>query len=93
MEKELAVTKAREQFGELVEQVQYQGDSIVISRNGKPAAVIVSINLYESWKRQRKDFFSLIRQTQQGAHLDSDEATRLAAEAVLAARKQNQKPS
>jgi len=90
MEKNLAVSKVREQFGELVEQVQYQGDSIIISRNGKPAAAIVSIEVYENWKRQRGEFFSLIRQMQQGANLESDEANRLAAEAVTETRKQNQ---
>ena len=90
MEKEMAVSKAREQFGELVEQVQYQGDSIVISRNGKPAAAIVSIELYENWKRQRREFFSLIRQKEKVADLEPDEANRLAAEAVFESRKQNQ---
>jgi prevent-host-death family protein len=87
MEKELGLTKAREQFGELVEQVQYQGDAIVISRNGKPAAAIVPMEVYENWKRQRRDFFGLVRQMQQRSVLGADEAAEIANEAIAAARK------
>jgi prevent-host-death family protein len=82
MEKELGVTKAREKFGELVEQVQYQGDTYIINRNGKAAAAIVPIEIYESWKRERRAFFNLIRQAQETANLTSEEAERLASEAV-----------
>jgi len=86
MEKELALTKAREKFGDLVEQVQYQGNSFVISRNGKPAAALVSIEIYESWKRERKAFFDSILQTQQQANLTPEEAERLASETITAVR-------
>jgi len=86
MEKELGVTKAREQFGELVEQVQYKGDSIIINRNGKPAAAIVPIDVYETWKKERKNFFDQIRQMQSNAGLEPDEADKLALEAVSKVR-------
>jgi len=86
MEKELGVTKAREQFGELVEQVQYQGDSIIINRNGKPAAVIVSLEIYENWKQERKSFFNQIRQIQSNAGLNPEEADQQAIEAITEVR-------
>jgi prevent-host-death family protein len=85
MEKELGVTKAREKFGDLVEQVQYQGDTYIISRNGKPAVAIVPIEVYESWKKERRAFFDLFRQAQQTANLTSEEAENLASEAEEAA--------
>ena len=73
MEKERGITKAREEFSSIVEEVQYQGDSYVISRHGKPAAAIVPIEVYESWKRQRKAFFDAIRQIQdENADADPD---------------------
>jgi prevent-host-death family protein len=81
MEKEMGVTKAREKFGDLVEQVQYQGDTFIINRNGKPAAAIVPIEVYESWKKERAAFFDLFRQAQENANLTSEEAERLASEA------------
>jgi prevent-host-death family protein len=93
MEKEIGVTKAREQFGELVEQVQYKGNSIIINSNGKPAVAIVSIEIYEQWKQERKNFFDQIRQMQSTAGLEPDEAARLAIETVSEIRNQGKLPS
>ncbi len=88
MERKLGVTQAREQFSELIEQVQFRGDTYIISRRGKPAAAMVPVQVYENWKRQREELFDQIREMQQEAALDPDEAARLAAEAVAATRGQ-----
>ena len=80
------VAKAREKFIDLVEQVQYQGDTYIITRHGKPAVALVPIEVYENWKRERTAFFESIRQTQQQVDLSSEEADRLASEAVAATR-------
>ena len=87
MEIKLGVTQAREKFSDLVEQVQYLGATYIIARNGKPAAAIVPIEVYESWKRERKAFFVSIRRAQQQSGLSPEEAEELAAEAVAAIRK------
>ncbi len=86
MEKVLGVTQARAELSTLVEQVQHQGDTYIINRHGKPAAAIVPIQVYEEWKRQRNEFFEFIRQAQQQADLEPQEAEQIAAEAVKAAR-------
>jgi prevent-host-death family protein len=86
MEKELGVTQARQVFGTMVEQVQYQGDTYIISRHGKPAAAMVPVAVYEAWKRQRQELFDQIREMQREADLEPDQAERVAAEAVAAAR-------
>ncbi len=65
MERKLGLAKARENFSEIVEQVQYQGKSYVISRHGKPAAAVVPVEVYENWKRQRKTFFETVRKLQE----------------------------
>ena len=93
MERQMGITEAREKMAEIVEQVQYQGNSFIINRHGKPAAAVVPIEVYENWKQQRNELFDLIRQMQQRANLDPQEAERLAAEAVAAARKQAQETS
>jgi len=90
MEKVLGLTKAREIFGELVEQVQYQGDTFLISRNGKPAAAIVPVEVYESWKRERMIFFDMIRQSQTLTILNGEEAEELSSAALEAVRANNQ---
>ena len=89
MEKLLGITEAREKFGNVVEQVQYQGNAYIIQRHGKPAAAIVPIEVYESWKKERKAFFDLIRQIQEKVNLTAEEAERLAAEAIASIRAQD----
>lgn len=86
MEKRLGITKARQDFSQIVEQVQYRGDSYIINRHGSPAAAVVPLKVYEDWKRQREKFFDLLRQMQKEADLSAEEADRLAAEAVEAVR-------
>ena len=86
VERELGITKAREEFSNIVEQVQFRGDAYIIRRHGKPAAAVVPVQVYESWKRQRRELFDLIREMQQEANLEPEEAERLAAEAVAAVR-------
>jgi len=89
VEKVLGVTEARKKFSNIVEQVQYQGDSYLISRYGKPAAAVVPVEVYENWQRQRAEFFDLIRDMQEEADLSPEEADRIAAEAVAAIRGQS----
>ena len=71
MEKSIGVTKARDTFRTIVDEVQYHGDKYVISRHGKPAVAIVPLQIYEKWKQERKEFFDLIREVQ-AANLDAD---------------------
>jgi prevent-host-death family protein len=91
MEKTLGVTKARETLSSIIERVQYQGDTYLINRHGKPAAAVVPVQVYESWKRQRDEFFEIVREIQQRADLEPEEAERLAAEAVAGARTENER--
>lgn len=91
MEKMLGVTKARETLSSIIERVQYRGDAYLINRHGKPAAAVVPVQVYESWKRQRDEFFEIVREIQQRADLEPEEAERLAAEAVAAARTENER--
>ncbi len=66
MERKLGVSEARGIFGKLIEQVQYQKDTYIINRRGKPVAAVVPFDVYESWKRQRQEFFETIRSIQEG---------------------------
>lgn len=70
---------------DVVNQVQYQGYTYVISCYEKPAAAAVPIGVYENRKRQRGDFFDLFRDVQKRADREPEEADRLAFEAVAAA--------
>lgn len=71
MEKTVGVTKARDRFRAIVDEVQYRGDKYVISRHGKPAVAVVPIQVYENWKLQRKRLINLIKEVQ-SANPDAD---------------------
>lgn len=60
MEKTLGSATVRRKFGELLEEVYYRGDKIVVERRGRPMAALVPIELYEKWQTQRERFFDLI---------------------------------
>jgi prevent-host-death family protein len=64
MEKIIGVTKARDEFRKIVDEVQYQGAKYVIHRHGKPAVAVVPVQVYEKWKQQRQRLFDLISEVQ-----------------------------
>ena len=71
MEKVLGVTKAREKFKTILDEVQYSGDKYLINRHGEPAAAIVPVQIYENWKQQRQRLIELIQDVQ-SANQDAD---------------------
>ena len=87
MDKTVGMAEARSHLRDIVDQVERQSDTFIIHRNGRPAAAVVPIEVYESWKRQRREFFDLIRQTQKASNLTPEQAQRVAAEAVRAVRR------
>jgi prevent-host-death family protein len=93
VEKEMSVTEARKEFSNLIRDVQYQGGTYVISRHGEKAAAVVPIQVYRDWQKQRKEFFDQIREIQGRAELSPEEARKLAAEAVAAARSKEDQQS
>lgn len=89
----MGVTEARKEFSNLIRDVQYQGGAYVISRHGEKAAAVVPIQVYRDWQKQRKEFFDQIREIQGRAELSPEEARKLAAEAVAAARSKEDQQS
>lgn len=85
----MGLTKAREILSEIVEGVQHYGDAYIINRHGRPAAAIVPVHVYESWKQQRQEFVALIRKFQESSIPgDPDEIMREVLEAQQAVRSQ-----
>jgi prevent-host-death family protein len=44
--------KARQNFGQLLEQVYYRSDQFLIERAGKPMAAVVPLSQLEEWQKQ-----------------------------------------
>ncbi len=93
VDKEMGVTKAREEFSNIIKDVQYRSGAYVIKRHGEQAAAVVPIQVYRDWKKQRKGFFDQVRDIQEMADLSTQEASQLAAEAVAAMRSDKEQRS
>ena len=91
MEQTLGVTEARTRFSVLIDQVRYQGDTITLIKSGKPAAVLVPVELFERWKAERREAMAAMRRIQANVTeaLSDEEAMTLALEAQEAVRTQS----
>ena len=49
----LSLSEAKAGLSRLIEDVESRDEEIVITRNGRPAAVLVSPEEYDSWKETR----------------------------------------
>lgn len=87
MEKKIGLAQARKEFSKVINNVQYQGESYIISRHGEDAAAVVPLQVYQNWIKQREKFFNSIREIQSVANLDPQQAKKLAEEAVAHTRK------
>jgi prevent-host-death family protein len=91
MERIMGVTEARSRFGEIVDKVQYQGDTVVLEKNGKPAVALISFALFEQFRKNRDAAFQVVTEIQaqnQDLALGEDELLALVNEAVHEVRAQ-----
>ena len=56
---EVNAVNFRQNLGEMLNQVQYRNDSIVISKDGKPVAALVDAELFARIRRMRNRFDEL----------------------------------
>ena len=60
MQKKISAIKARQNLGELLEEVYYKSDHFIVTRREKPMAVMIPIQEYEQLLKQREEEFSVI---------------------------------
>ena len=68
MVKKVNALKARQNLGQLLEEVYYKGDQYVIERAGKPMAAVVPLWQLEEWQQRRAQFFAAVEDVQQHNH-------------------------
>ena len=56
----------RQNLGEMLNQVQYRHDSIVINKDGKPVAALVDARLFERIRRMQGRFDALCQRIEAG---------------------------
>jgi prevent-host-death family protein len=59
MIKEVNAVHFRQSLGEMLNEVQYRNDSIIIHRDGKPVAALVDAELFARIRRMRDRFDAL----------------------------------
>ena len=56
---EVSAVSFRQNLGEMLSQVQYRNDSIIINKDGKPVAALVDAELFARIRRMRERFDEL----------------------------------
>lgn len=59
MLKEVTAMEARQTFGELLNEVKYRHDNILITKAGKPIAALIDIELFEKVTKMKVQFKKL----------------------------------
>jgi prevent-host-death family protein len=60
--KKVNALKARQNLGQLLEEVYYKGDQYVIERAGRPMAAVVPVWQLEEWQKRRERLFGMIEE-------------------------------
>jgi prevent-host-death family protein len=63
---ETSAVSFRQNLGEMLNQVQYRHDSVVINKDGKPVAALVDARLFERIRRMQDRFDALCRRIELG---------------------------
>lgn len=63
---ETSAVHFRQNLGDMLNQVQYRHDSIVINKDGKPVAALVDARLFERIRRMQQRFDSLCQRIESG---------------------------
>lgn len=93
MIREAPAVKVRQNLGELLNEVQYKRDSVVILKDGKPVAALVDIGLFERIRAMEARFTQITDKFQAAfAGLSDAELDGLVEEAVEYARRPRRKP-
>ncbi len=74
---ETSAVAFRQNLGEMLNQVQYRHDSIVINKDGKPVAALVDARLFARIRRMQARFDALCQRIEAG-FADTPEAEGLA---------------
>jgi prevent-host-death family protein len=88
MIREAPAMTVRQNLGELLNEVQYRRDKVVITKGGKPVAALIDIALFEKIRSLDEDFDRLTAQMAQAFEkLPPEDGMALLDEAVRSVRK------
>ncbi len=65
MVKKINALKARQNLGQLLEEVYYKGDQFIVERAGRPMAAVVPVWQLEEQSKRRERFFATVDEIRQ----------------------------
>ncbi|HRE17494.1 MAG TPA: type II toxin-antitoxin system Phd/YefM family antitoxin [Rhodocyclaceae bacterium] len=77
----------RQNLGEMLNQVQYRHDSVVINKDGKPVAALVDARLFERIRRMQGRFDALCQRIEAGFAATPEDEGLAEIEAAVAAER------
>lgn len=79
----------RQNLGEMLNQVQYRHDSVIINKDGKPVAALVDARLFERIRRMQARFDTLCQRIESGYAQTPQEEGLAEIDAAIAAERQS----
>jgi len=87
MLKKISAQKARQNFGELMDEVRLRGDRYIVNRGSKPLVAVIPVEEYIAWEKARERFYEKIVQIRKrNQDIESEKLEREIREAVEATR-------
>lgn len=88
MYKKISALKARQNLGQVMNEVALKGDDYIIERAGKPLVAVIPIEKYQSLQQEIEEFFEALSQMRANLkEKDEKEMDVLVEEAVRSYRK------
>jgi prevent-host-death family protein len=88
MLKKISALKARQNLGQVMNEVSLKGDDYVVERSGKPLVAIIPMEKYWKLQRDLNEFYDEVKVFQNSVKdVDPGEIDRALEEAVAAAKK------
>ena len=88
MYKTISALKARQNLGQVMNEVALKGDDYIIERAGKPLVAVIPIEKYQSLQQEWDEFFESVNTMSANIKQEDDEIVdKLVDEAVRAYRK------
>jgi len=88
MIREASAMTVRQRLGELINEVQYRGDSVLVTKGGKPVAALVDVALFKRIRLMKTEFDRLTDDLARAySGMSEEEVEAEVAEAIEAARR------
>lgn len=73
MLKKISAQKARQNFGELMDEVRLRGDRYIVNRGDKPLVAVIPVEEYLAWEQARERLYSRIVQLRERTRREDSE--------------------